>query len=110
MKKRVKRKAKRLPRFKTHEEFIRFVETHDMTDYANEFEPIDEMITLSPKLAKSIRERTKKKLLSIRMEQWQIDRAKEIAKKKGMPYQELMREWITQGIREEHQHRRRKAQ
>lgn len=51
--------------------------------------------------ARKIRERTKKRLLSIRLEEWQIARAKEIAGKRGISYQHLMREWISSGIRSE---------
>ncbi len=56
---------------------------------------------LAPALERRIRERMKKRLLAIRLENWQIARAKEIARKKGVPYQRLMREWISRGIRSE---------
>ncbi|MBI4563477.1 MAG: hypothetical protein HY716_02125 [Planctomycetes bacterium] len=49
----------------------------------------------------------KKRLLALRLEEWQIERAKEMARRKHVPYQQLMREWISRGIRSEGTKRRR---
>lgn len=68
---------------------------------------VDEVIALPPALARRIQERMKKRMLAIRLEEWQIARAKEIARKKGVPYQQLMREWISRGIRQESSSKRR---
>jgi len=108
--KKVKRTPKRLPKFRTPEEEIRFIETHDMAALWNEFGSVDELIELSPSLARRIRERTKKRLLAIRLEEWQIARARQIARRKGVPYQKLMREWISRGIREENRSSKRRAE
>ncbi|MBI2899412.1 MAG: hypothetical protein HYY17_04460 [Planctomycetes bacterium] len=91
----------KLPKFKSDEEEIRFFERHDMAAYWDQLEDVDAVIELSPALERRIRERMKKRLLAIRLENWQIARAKEIARKKGVPYQQLMREWISRGIRSE---------
>ena len=97
----LKKGPKKLPNFKTPEEQVRFFETHDMGPYLDQMEDVEEKIELHPDLARRIRERFRKRLMAIRLEQWQILRAKEIAKRKGVPYQRLMREWISRGIREE---------
>ena len=89
----------RIPRFKSEAEEARFWDTHSPFDYPGEFEDADEVIRLAPALARRIRERMKKRLLAIRLEGWQIEGAKRIARDKGVPYQALMREWISQGIR-----------
>lgn len=94
----LKKGTKKLPKFKSDRAEVRFFETHDMAEYWDELEDVDEVIELAPELARRIRERMKKRLLAIRLEEWQIARAKELAKKQKVPYQQLMREWITRGI------------
>lgn len=92
-------KKKKLPRFKSAEEEAEFWETHSVTDYIDQLEPADEIFTLSPILAQRIQERAKKRLVSIRLAEWEIEQSKQIAKRMKIPYQTLMREWIDQGLR-----------
>ena len=93
--------------FKSIAEAAEFWDSHDLADYWDQLEKADTVIQLAPALAQRIRERMKKRMLSIRLEEWQIARAKEIAKRKGIPYQQLMREWISHGIRLEGSSKRR---
>lgn len=95
----MKKKTRRIPVLKTEEEVHRFWSTHSLTDYLDDTEAVDEVIELSPELARKIRERSRKRLLTIRLEEWRIKRAKEIAHRKGIPYQQLLREWISRGLR-----------
>ncbi|HEX7897661.1 MAG TPA: CopG family antitoxin [Planctomycetota bacterium] len=97
----LKKGPKKLPRFKTREEEVRFFDTHDMGPYLEQMEDVTDRIELHPDLIRRIRERFRKRMMAIRLEVWQIARAKEIARRKGVPYQRLMREWISQGIRKE---------
>ncbi|MBI3292209.1 MAG: hypothetical protein HYZ73_05315 [Elusimicrobia bacterium] len=90
---------KKLPHFKNSEEAATFWDTHGLKDYIHDLKPVDDMFVLSPVLAQRIRERAKKRLISIRLAQWEIEKSKEIAKKRKIPYQTLMREWIDQGLR-----------
>ncbi len=90
-----------LPRFKTEAEEARFWETHDIANYWSQLKPVDETFGVSPALARAIRERSRKRLLSLRLETWQIESAKKIARRKRVPYQTLLREWIARGIRGE---------
>ena len=92
-------KKKRLPHFKTAEEEAEFWDTHSLTDYWHEFERVDELFVLSPALAHKIRERAKKRLISIRLAQWEIEKSKQIAKIRKIPYQVLLRQWIDEGLR-----------
>jgi predicted DNA binding CopG/RHH family protein len=92
---------KKLPQFKTSEEAARFWDTHSLTNYLHEFNEVDEMFVLSPALAREIRERAKRRLVSLRLARWEIDRSKKIAQRKNVPYQALIREWIDDGIRRE---------
>jgi predicted DNA binding CopG/RHH family protein len=102
----LKKGPKRLPKFKTPEEEIRFFETHDMAPYWDQLEDVDEVLELAPALERRIRERMKKRMVAIRLEEWQLHRAKEIARQKRVPYQRLLREWISQGLRSEKSKRR----
>ena len=90
----------KIPKFKNEKEAAEFWTTHDSTDYLDDMEE-DEPIELAPELNKKIKERVKKRLLTIRLEPKQIESAKEIATEKSIPYQVLMRSWIVDGIRKE---------
>src|SRR5882762_4155419 len=91
-------KMKKLPKLKTDEEVDRFWSRHSLVDF--EHEEIDEKIQLDPELAHKIRERTKKKLIALRLEKWQHERTKAIAARQHIPYQHLLRYWISQGLRQ----------
>ena len=56
---------------------------------------------LAPELAEKIRERAKKRLIALRLPEWQIEGAWRIARRKKVPYQALMRAWIGEGLRQE---------
>jgi len=97
----MKKKKKKLPYFKTAKEEANFWDTHDVTDYLDQFDRVDDLFVLAPSLQKKIMDRAKKRLVSIRLAKWEIENSKKIAKKKRVPYQTLMREWIDEGIRRE---------
>lgn len=93
------KKKEPIPEFKSEQEIAEFWDTHSVADYWDEFEP-DE-VELDPGLAARIKERSKTKRVTLRLRVSQIEAAKEIAKKKDIPYQTLMRSWIAQGIEQE---------
>ncbi|MBU2573230.1 MAG: BrnA antitoxin family protein [Elusimicrobia bacterium] len=93
--------TKKLPGFKNEEEFAKFVETHDMGPYLKGMKALDEVLILAPTLAERIRERSRKRLISLRLPNWQIEGAKEIARKKKQHYQTLIQIWIGEGLRAE---------
>jgi hypothetical protein len=93
-------KKKKLPRFNTDEEFGRFVENHDMAPYFDEMEPVDQML-LDPKLAQRIKERSSKRLVTLRLPVWQLDTAKRIAKQQKRPYQRVLQTWVGEGLNKE---------
>lgn len=98
-------KSKRkLPHFKTREEEAKFWDTHSLTDYLDELEPVDEVFTLAPSLAEKIRERAKTRAISLRLPQWEIDGARRVAKKRGIGYQVLINAWIAEALRREAHH------
>ncbi|MBI4565893.1 MAG: hypothetical protein HY716_14490 [Planctomycetes bacterium] len=106
-KRQFKKGPRKLPAFRSAEEEARFFETHSMAGYWDQMEDVDQIIELAPALARRIQERMKKRLLALRIEEWQIERAKQIARRKHVPYQQLMREWISRGIRSEGTKKRR---
>ncbi|BBB90467.1 MAG TPA: CopG family antitoxin [Methylomusa anaerophila] len=86
---------KKVPKFNSREEEIQFWETHDPLDFE---EPDAEVnITMSPQLQKERR----LKQVTIRLRLSQVLAAKEIAKRKDIPYQVLMRSWINEAIKKE---------
>lgn len=75
-----------------------------MVPHLKEMELVDQTLALAPKLVEKIRERAKKRLIALRLPEWQIEGARKIAKRKRMPYQALMRAWIGEGLKHEWQH------
>lgn len=84
--------------------FARFVERHDLVPHLKEMELVDQTLALAPQLVERIRERAKKRLIALRLPEWQIESARKIAKRKRVPYQALMRAWIGEGLKHEWRH------
>ena len=99
------KKPKKLPRFDTDEELGKFIDENDLGDYLDGFAETPVSLDLSPELRERIQkrseERFKKRLLSLRLENRQVEDAKRIARRKGIAYQTLMRLWIQEGIERE---------
>jgi hypothetical protein len=93
-------KRKKVPRFKTETEEAEFWSTHDSTEYWDDLEKVLEPLELEPSLERSIDRRAKrKKIISIRLEDWQIRLARAIAAKRKVPYHSVIRAWVEHGIR-----------
>lgn len=90
----------RIPRFRNDKEAAEFWETHDVTEFLDELEETEEKV--SPELRRKVVERAElKKPVTLRLEPRQVEKAKEIARKKSVPYQTLLRMWIAEGIAKE---------
>ncbi len=94
---------KKIPKFKTEEEEANFWNTHSPLDYPSEFTDVKEPFEFAHSLLKKAAERRqeRKRPLTLRMGQRQIDLAKVIARYRGLGYQTLMRIWVIEGIRHE---------
>ncbi len=92
---------KKLPHLKTEQEIHDFWSTHELADYIQDMEIVDEKIQMAPELARKIMERSKKKMIALRLELWQLKRAKAVAAKRHIPYQHLLRFYISQGLKAE---------
>ncbi len=89
------KKLKLIPRFKNEDEEDKFWATHDSTEY---FDISKAMINPSfPNL------KTSTKTITIRVPQALLDDLKMIANRKDVPYQSLVKVYLDEKIREEHQ-------
>lgn len=85
--------SKKMPEFKTDEEFAKFVEEHDMADYKDDLREVKDVKITIPKQTK--------KMVSLRLYPYTLEEIKEIAAKRGMPYQTLIQQWLAEKISEE---------
>jgi len=83
------KKEKTMPEFKSEQEMADFWDTHSVADYWDQLEPVE--VELAPELETVVSERQKTKHIALRLRVSQIEAAKEIAKKKDIPYHTLMR-------------------
>lgn len=89
----------RLPAFRARKDFVRFVETHDLANYWDEFEEVREPLEVEPELARSIDRRVhRKELISLRLEGWQIRLARAVAARERIAYHAVIRRWIEEGL------------
>lgn len=82
---------KKLPEFKSGEEFADFVENHDMTDYLDEFEEVKNMAFKRPA----------KHPITMKIYPYILEEIKRIASEKGMPYQTLIGQWLAERLSQE---------
>ncbi len=94
---------RKIPKFKSEEEEARFWDTHSPLDYPDEFVEVKEPFKFAPALLRRVarKREERKRSLTLRMGEVQIDLAKVIAKCKGIGYQTQMRMWVIEGIRKE---------
>lgn len=94
---------KKLPRFQSEAEEAQFWQTHSPLDYPEEFNVVESPFHLDPVLLKkvSLTREKRKRTLTLRMGQNQIEMARIIAQWKGLGYQTQMRLWVIEGIRRE---------
>ncbi|MGQ9533390.1 MAG: CopG family antitoxin [Desulfotomaculales bacterium] len=96
-------KGDEIPEFASPEEAAEFFDSHNFAEAMERgvLKPVDEPVELYPELAARIAERSKMKRVTLRLRVSLLEAAKEIAKKKDIPYQTLMRSWIAEGIERE---------
>ena len=95
----MKRKSK-APTVRSDQQAADFWATHDSAGYASDLK--EEPVTVDAALRRRLAERAAaKKPVTLRLENQQIIRAKELARRKSVPYQTLMRMWIAEGLAKE---------
>lgn len=91
----MKRKAT-VPKFKTDRDAADFWAAHDSTPYLSELREVS--VRVSPALRAVAERAAAKKPVTLRLEPHQIAAAKEVARRKSIPYQTLLRMWIAQAL------------
>lgn len=94
----MKKEKKEIPKFKNEKEEALFWENNSTMDFDLIHTP-DVDIKITQDAQEKIRGRLKP--VTLRLKQSQIDDAKEIAELKGIPYQTLIRVWVSEAIRRE---------
>jgi predicted DNA binding CopG/RHH family protein len=85
-----------LPQFKSEDEEREFWATHDFTDYLDQFKPVKlDLSQLKPSTES----------ISLRLPSHLLARIKQLANKKDVPYQSLMKMYLSRQVDQElHQH------
>lgn len=89
------KKLKKIPKFKSEAEERKFWQTHDTTDY---FDWSKAKRVSFPNLKPSV------KSISLRLPEFMINELKILANKKDVPYQSLMKIYLSEKIKEELAH------
>ena len=89
------KKLKKIPKFKNEDEEREFWQTHDTTDY---FDWSKAKRVSFPNLKPSV------KSISLRLPEFMINELKILANKKDVPYQSLMKIYLSEKIKEELAH------
>lgn len=85
-------KAKeRIPDTDSIEELARFWDTHDATDYDEEFEEVTEPL---------FERRQRRIVMVVPLEAQEVEAVEKIAKAKGLDNKTLLREWVLEKLRE----------
>lgn len=82
---------KKLPKFHSAVEEAAYWEQHSLTDHLDQFKPADQTRFVRPV----------KRLVSMRYDVTLLQQIRVIARQKGVPYQTLMHQWLTERTNEE---------
>jgi predicted DNA binding CopG/RHH family protein len=80
----------KVPKFKNLKEERKFWDTHDSTDYLDDFEVAEDVVFVRPK----------KEVISLRLDPGTVKKLRELAGKEGLPPTTYARMLIIKGIRE----------
>lgn len=85
-------KIKNIPRFKTEAEEQKFWADNSAIDYIDSFEPVElDLSNLKPST----------KTISLRLPESMVEQLKKLANKRDVPYQSLLKIFLSEKIREE---------
>ena len=80
----------KMPKFKNLKEERKFWDTHDSTDYLDDFEQAKDVVFVRPK----------KEVISLRLDPKILKKLKEVAEEEGLPPTTYARMLIIKGIRQ----------
>ena len=78
--------TKKIPQFDSIQEMAHFWDTHDLTDFEDELEEVNEPIFVRETVVK------------IHLPEDKVETVKKIAKSQGIGYTELIREWVLEKV------------
>ena len=88
----MKKKINRIPKFKNEDEERNFWATHDLTDYLDQLEPVElDLSKLKPSTES----------ISLRLPAYLLKRIKELANKRDVPYQSLIKIFLAERVERE---------
>lgn len=93
-KSKIQSKIKTVPKFKNEDEERKFWAKHDLTDYLNQFKPVE--LDLS-----ALKHSTRP--ITIRLPESLLASLKKLANKKDVPYQSLMKIYLDEKVKQEYQ-------
>ncbi len=88
----IKKKIKLIPKFKNEDEERSFWSSHDLTDYIHQLDPV--VLDLS-----SLKPTTES--ISLRLPGFLLMRIKQLANKRDVPYQSLMKIFLAERVEKE---------
>jgi predicted DNA binding CopG/RHH family protein len=77
---------KKIPKTDSIQELAHFWDTHDLTDFEDQLEEVKEPVF------------ERKKVLKIQLEPNDAEAVIQIARSRGVPYTELIKEWVLEKI------------
>lgn len=83
-----------LPKFSNEQEAADWVASHDTTPYMDDLNPILEAIPV-------VRSRPTKQPVGLRIRKDYLEAVKQVAARKGIPYQTLIQMWLVEKIKQE---------
>ncbi|SRR6056297_2616786 len=86
----MEKKVEKLPEFESVDEEVEFWENHDVTDFLDELEDLDDVEY----------KQGKDRVVSVRLPQVLVDKLKAYARSQEIPYTTLIRRWVIESFRQ----------
>jgi len=86
----MKKKASKLPRFRSAEEAAEYLDAHSSAPFWKETRPVPVKV-----------ERPVRQMISIRLEVQLYNRLRQVAASRSLPYQTLIQQWLSERAAEE---------
>jgi len=85
-----------IPSFNTDKEAAEWFDTHDTAPYMDDLEQVQEHIQVV-----RTRKRPPRKAVGLRLRVDHLEAIKQVAERKGIPYQTLIQMWLVEKLRQE---------
>lgn len=85
---------RKLPKFSSDEEFAKWVETHDLSEYMDSFEVVNEELKVQRTIAR-------KESIGVELNPRELNAIKKVARAKHIPYKALIKNWLIERLHKE---------